>query len=92
MMPVLVGLLCFSILAVFCFRNFFVQLVSIKLLLDALVLLGFSVRGTNQESYSVQVAAIMVSSLGILVFFILMASGIQRFSKSNNLDLEADSD
>ncbi len=92
MMPVLVGLLCFSLLAVFCFRNFFIQLVSIKLLLDTLVLLGFAVRGNNQESYSVQVTAVMTSSLGILVFFILMASGIQRFSRSNNLDLEADTD
>ena len=91
-MAILVGLLCFSLWGVFCFRNFFVQLISIKLLLDILVLLGFSARQNNQESYSVQVAAVLISSLGSLVFFILMASGIQRFSKSKNLDLEADNE
>jgi hypothetical protein len=91
-MPLLIGLLCFSLLAVFCFRNFFIQLVSMKLLLDVLVSVAFSIRGSNQESYSVQVAAMLISSLGILVFFILMASGIQLFSSSNSLDLEVDNE
>lgn len=88
-MELLVGIICFSLFAIFCFRNFFIQLVSIKLLLDALVLLGFSIRGGTQESFNAQAMSVMVSSVGILIFFILMASGIQRFSKSKNLDLEA---
>ena len=91
-MSILIGLVCFSLFAVFCFRNFFIQLISIKLLIDALVLLAFSARGDTQESFNAQGMAVMVSSLGILIFFILMAAGIQRFSKSRTLDLEADNE
>jgi hypothetical protein len=92
MTNILVGIFCFALLSVFCFRNFFIQLISLKLLLDSLVFMTFSIRGSNQESFNVQVAAVMISSVGILIFFILMASGIQRFSKSQSLDLEADND
>ncbi len=92
MMIAMVVLLCFSLLAVFCFRNYFIHLVSIKLLLDILVLMSFSLRESFQQTFSVQVSGILISSLGILVFFMLMASGIHRFSKSDSLDLEVDNE
>jgi len=91
-MQILVGIICFSIFAVYCFRNFFIQVISLKLLIDSLVLLGFSVRDSNQEVFNGQAMSVMVASLGALVFFILMASGIRRFSKSQSLDLEADNE
>jgi hypothetical protein len=92
MISVVVGVLTLSLMLVFCVRHFFVQLVGLKLLVDTLVLLLACSRTESQTPFNSQSMAVLVSALGAALFFVLMASGIQRFAKSKNLDLEAGDD
>jgi hypothetical protein len=82
--------ICAALFVIFCFRNFFIQLTAIKLLIDSLVLAAATLRPSDQTTFISQATAVMIASVGSIVFFVLLASGIRRFSKSNSLDLDAE--
>jgi hypothetical protein len=86
----LIVCLCISLFVIFCFRNFFIQLTAIKLLVDCSVLAAATLRPSEQTAYISQATAAMIASIGSIVFFVLLASGIRRFSKSHNLDLDGE--
>jgi hypothetical protein len=86
----LVAFICIALFVVFCFRNFFIQLTAIKLLVDTLVLAAATLRPSDQTAFISQATAVMIAAVGSIVFFVLLASGIRRFSKSNSLDLDAE--
>jgi hypothetical protein len=93
MIEPIVALLAVALLVIFCVRHFFVQLIAIKLLLDMLVLALSGLRTSpNSEQDIYHAAAWMVASLGAIVFFILLASGARRFSRTKNLNLEGQND
>ena len=83
-----ITVLIVSLIIVFCVRNFFLQLVGLKLFLDSLVLIFITMRPSQQISTTNQASAWLVSSLGAIVFFILMAAGIRRFSIVKSLDVD----
>ena len=88
-----ITILIVALVIVFCVRNFFLQLVGLKLFLDVLSLIFITMRPSQQASTINQAGAWFISSLGAIVFFILMAAGIRRFSVVKSLDLdEAPSD
>jgi hypothetical protein len=92
MIEVLMGAICLSLFLIFCFRNFFIQLVAFKLLVDAVVLSAASLRAADASSFVAQTAACIAASLGAIIFFVLLATGIQQFSKSKTLDMDAQSE
>jgi len=87
-----VAVLIFSLFMTFCFRHFFIQLMSLKLLLDSLVVFLVSIRNPEASSLGAQMAIVLVSSLSVLVFFILMAAGTQKFAgtKASSLEVRGD--
>jgi hypothetical protein len=92
LISILVACIFISLFLVVSFRNFFIQLISVKLLVDSLVFALASIRGPDQSPYIPQASALLVSGLGTVLFFGLMAAGIQMFSKSRTLDLEAENE
>lgn len=93
MTEVLVGILTAALIITFCVRHFFVQLVGLKLFLDVLVLLLCVMRSPGaKDEAAYHAAAWMVSSMGALIFFVLLASGARRFSRASSLDLEGGGD
>jgi len=81
-----------ALFLIFSVRHFFLQLLAIKLLVDVLTVLITFVRGVDQGAFNPQTSAIFISAIGALVFFILMAAGIQRFARSTKVNLEVRSE
>ena len=92
MMNILLVLMALSLFVIFCFRHFFIQLVGLKLFLDAAVVFFIFAKAPDSSAVGTQSAAALISGISILVFFILMAAGIQRFARSKNSSLEVRGD
>jgi hypothetical protein len=92
MTTLVIGVIFSSLFIITCFKNFFIQIISIKLLIDAMVLILVSSRGIAQSPFNTQSTAVIVAGLGLLVFFILMSSAILMFSKKENVGLKVENE
>jgi hypothetical protein len=90
MILALVGALMVSLAVVFCVRHFFVQLIALKLFIDTLILALVGLRKAEQLNFVAQASTWFLAAFSCMMFFMLMAAGTRRFSRSENLDLEAD--
>ena len=90
MMTGAIILLTVSLFILFCVRHFFTQLLSVKLIIDTLVFILTVLRGSAQEATE-QFATVawFILSLGTILFFVLFAAGIRRYSKAKDLAAEA---
>ncbi|MDZ4677320.1 MAG: hypothetical protein SGI74_07385 [Oligoflexia bacterium] len=77
---------------IYCVRHFFVQLIALKLFIDSLVFVLMSLKKPEQYNFNSQAAAWFIAAFGCMMIFVLMAAGTKRFSHSENLDLESDSE
>ena len=92
MIGILIAVIVFSLFLIFCFRHFFIQLVGLKLFLDGAVVFLVCAKNPEAPSSLASAAATLISAISVLVFFILMAAGIQRFARSKTSSLEVRSD
>lgn len=92
MMNILIVLMALSLFIIFCFRHFFIQLVGLKLFLDAAVVFFIFAKAPDSAVVGTQSAAALISGVSVLVFFVLMAAGIQRFARAKNASLEVNGD
>jgi uncharacterized membrane protein SirB2 len=89
MIETLMVVLFTSFFSAFVIRNFYIQLIALKLFLDTLVLAMIVLRAPNQQSTVNQAAAWLVASLGMILFFILLAVSVRRFATVRRVEERA---
>lgn len=88
MILALVIAMAVALIFFFCSRHFSIHLMSLKLLLDILVVFLAGVRGPGQLGVNFYASAWLLSSLGSMALFALIGTAAKRFAQSRDLNLE----
>jgi hypothetical protein len=74
------AMICLSLVICVSVKNFFIQLVALKLFIDSLIFAFITFRMPNQDSIVSQASAWLLSAFATSVIFILMAVSVRRYA------------